>query len=475
MFGIWRHDPDSREGGNIRQSFVPANVRVSPHQSCKNCRAKKLKTGCSRCKTLNSIIRYAKPGENGKYRRKAQNSKKPNKNQEWMLNGINGDAGAESYECPPGTPAVDNWTIPLEMDFDNHQEKINQESLPLYNTPEHTPRTNTISTDTDHESSHKTPVLQIPDPLSTVLQDEIDISSWIRSPVSLGDPGSALAGLPSTETGDDPDASMNSSIPTSHITTPSSIGNGNFNTNFTQSETSPHSGNIHEQNTSTEATSSVSSPQCKCLARVVLLLDELESPSDNPDGILSLHSLDSILASIKETLSHAGAMLLCSLCTSKMENMTILAFLFSNLASTCQIIAEKYPHDSELPQFHRPFSPYGRYDWPSLPRPRPTQIPESGPQDSSNDYFHAYGFGGNRESEVRETCVGEYEVDSPQEWRALMRALASLQLQQLDSMMQVMKTVPIVASCKSLLRRLTTAEGKLTSVKLRIQKRSAEL
>ncbi|KAI0895491.1 hypothetical protein F4806DRAFT_83953 [Annulohypoxylon nitens] len=474
MFGIWRHDPDSRGGGNIRQSFVPANVRVSPHQSCKNCRAKK--TGCSRCKTLNSIIRYAKPGENGKYRRKAQNSKKSNNDQDWMLNGINEGAGAESYECPPGTPAVDNWTMPLEMDFDNHQEKIIQEPLPQYNTPDHTPRTNTLSTDTDHDSSHKTPPLQIPDPLSTVLPDEIDISSWIRSPVSLGDPGSVLTGLPSTETGDDPEAAMTSSIPTSHITTPSSIRNLNLNTTFTQSETSPSSGNIQDQNTSTDATSSASSPQCRCLARVVLLLDELESPSDNPEGISSLHSLDSILASIKETLSHAGAMLLCSLCTSKMENMTILAFLFSNLASTCQIIAEKYPHDNELPQFHRPFSPYGRYDWPSLPRPTPaSHISDSGPQDSSDDYFQTYGFGGSRESDVRETCVGEYEVDSPQEWRALMRALASLQLQQLDSMMQVMKTVPIVASCKSLLRRLTTAESKLTSVKLRIQKKSAEL
>ncbi|KAI1209654.1 uncharacterized protein F4807DRAFT_85086 [Annulohypoxylon truncatum] len=478
MFGIWRHDPDSRGGGNIRQSFVPANVRVSPHQSCKNCRAKKvrqnLKTGCSRCKTLNSIIRYAKPGDNGKCRRKPQNSKKSSSDQDWMLDGINADAGPESYECPPETPAVENWTIPMGMDFEDHQDKIIQQPLPQYNTPDHTPRTNTISTDTDFDSSRKTPPLQITNPLSTVLSDEIDISSWIRSPVSLGDTGPDLTGLPDAETRDDPEAATTSSLPTSHITTPGS--SRNLSNDFIQTETSSNTGNPRELNLSIDSTNNTPSLQCSCLARVVLLLDELESPSDNPESITSLHSLDSILASIKETLSHAGAMLLCSLCTSKMENMTILAFLFSNLASTCQIIAEKYPHDSNLTQFHhRSFSAYGRYDWPPLPRSAPSHVSDPGPQEGSDNYFHTYGFGGNRESDVRETCVGEYEVDSPQEWRALMRALASLQLQQLDSMMQVMKTVPIVAGCKSLLRRLTTAEGKLTGVKLRIQKRNAEL
>ncbi|KAI1453061.1 hypothetical protein F4805DRAFT_462114 [Annulohypoxylon moriforme] len=465
MFGIWRHDPDSRGGGNIRQSFVPANVRVSPHQSCKNCRAKKLKTGCSRCKTLNSIIRYAKPGEN-KYRRKPQNSKKSNNDQDWTLSGINEDAVPESYECPPETPAVENWTIPIDMDFEHHQDKIIQDSLPLYNTPDQTPQTNIISADTDVDSSRKTPPLQIPNALSTTLQDEIDISSWIRSPVSLGDPGPGL-------TGDDPETTTTSSLPTSHITTPAS--SRNLNISFPQSETSSNAGNPQERHISLDNPTNAPTLQCSCLARVVLLLDELESPSDNPEGISSRHSLDSILASIKETLSHAGAMLLCNLCTSKMENMTILAFLFSHLASTCQIIAEKYPHDSEVPRWNHAFpaSMYGtgRFEWPALPRSTPNHHSNTSPQESSEDYFHTYGFGGD----VRETLVGEYEVDSPQEWRALMRALAGLQLQQLDSMMQAMKTVPIVAGCKSLLRRLTTAEGKLTGVKLRIQKRNAEV
>ncbi|KAI2465274.1 hypothetical protein F4781DRAFT_409950 [Annulohypoxylon bovei var. microspora] len=467
MFGIWKHNPDSRGGGNIRQSFVPANVRVNPQQSCKNCRAKKLKTGCSRCKTLNSIIRYAKPGDNGKYRRKPQVSKKPmgDQDQDWILNGINEDVGPESYECPPRTPAVENWTMPMGMEFEDHQDKTIQEPLPQYNTPDHTPRT-TRSTDPDLESSCKSPPFQVSNPLSTVLPDDIDISSWIRSPVSLGDPGPGLTALPGTEIEEDTEAAV-TSLPTPHTTTPGSSRNPN--NNFNQSETSSNAGNAPERNLSVCGTSNAPSLQCRCLARVVLLLDELESPSDSPESISSLHSLDSILASIKETLSHAGAMLLCSLCTSKMENMTILAFLFSHLASTCQIIAEKYPHDSDLTALHRSSSAYGRYDWPPLPRVDP------GAQESSEDYFHAYGFGGNRDNDIRETLVGEYEVDSPQEWRALMRALASLQLQQLHSMMQAMKIVPIVANCKSLLRRLTAAEGKLTGVKLRIQKRSAEL
>ncbi|KAI0881533.1 uncharacterized protein GGS22DRAFT_172423 [Annulohypoxylon maeteangense] len=469
MFGIWRHDPDSRGGGNIRQSFVPANVRVNPQQSCKNCRAKKLKTGCSRCKTLNSIIRYAKPSENGKYRRKPQTSKKPNNYQDWTFDGINEDAGPEPYECPPGTPAAENWTIPIAMEFEDHENKIIQESHPQYITPDQTPRTTITSTDKDHDSSHKTPPLQAPDILSTALPDEIDISSWIRSPVSLGDPGPELTGLSGAETGEELEAATTSpSLPTSHITTPSSSRNQNLK--FTHSETSSNAGNSQDRNISIDSSSSAPILQCSCLARVVLLLDELESPSDNPEGISSRHSLDSILASIKETLSHAGAMLLCSLCTTKMENMTILAFLFSHLANTCQVIAEKYPHDTELTHFHRSFATYGRYDWPSLPRHG-----DAGAREGSDDYFHAYGFGGGGEGDGRETLVGEYEVDSPQEWRALMRALASLQLQQLGSMMQVMKTVPIVAGCKSLLRRLTAAESRLAGIKLRIQKRGAEL
>ncbi|KAI1103414.1 hypothetical protein F4804DRAFT_310014 [Jackrogersella minutella] len=469
MFGIWRHDPDSRGGGNIRQSFVPANVRVSPSQSCKHCRAKKSKAGCSRCKTLNSVIRYAKPGESGKYRRKAQKS---TSDQDWILNGISEDAGQDAFECLPSTSAPENWTMPEGMDFEGHQDKTIQESLPHYNTPDHTPGTNSGSIDPSLDSSRKTPPLQPPNPLSTLLQDDIDMSSWIRSPVSHGDSGHIITALPGSEVEDDPEVIGASSLCTPHIITPESTQNQN--NNFNQQEPPPKRGNFRERNLSIDGTSITSDLQCRCLARVVLLLDVLESPSDNPDSISSCHSLDSILASIKETLSHAGAMLCCSLCTSKMENMTILALLFSCLASTCQIIAEKYPHENDLTSAHSSYYNYGRYDLTPLSRSTASHV-DQGVQEGQDDYFQGYGFETSRENDVRETVVGEYEIDSPEEWRALMRALAGLQLQQLHSMMQGMKTVPLVANCKSLLRRLTTAEGKLTSVKLRIQKRSTEL
>ncbi|KAI1811315.1 hypothetical protein GGS20DRAFT_588668 [Poronia punctata] len=75
---------------------------------------------------------------------------------------------------------------------------------------------------------------------------------------------------------------------------------------------------------------------CWCLRRLVVLVDEIESIVDGHD----LMSLDGAMAAHKEALGRGAAMLQCAACTSRAENMMILAILVDKLVRVCRRVGE---------------------------------------------------------------------------------------------------------------------------------------
>lgn len=77
-------------------------------------------------------------------------------------------------------------------------------------------------------------------------------------------------------------------------------------------------------------------PQCECLHRVVVLMDELDTLTEASGDARCHASVDGLLASHRDALRQAERMLYCASCTTRVENMTILALLASRLAALCR-------------------------------------------------------------------------------------------------------------------------------------------
>ncbi|CAJ2507406.1 Uu.00g085920.m01.CDS01 [Anthostomella pinea] len=134
---------------------------------------------------------------------------------------------------------------------------------------------------------------------------------------------------------------------------------------------------------------------CKCLQRIVILIDEMDlriaaTPADH------VGNLDWELWSHKDAVKHGESMFACRMCSTRVENMMLLSFLTDRLALLCERIVRTY---SEL---------------------RLGQV--------------RVAMGKSMGLSYKAIRFGDYEVDSPAEWEMILKPLIVLQLKALKAL-----------------------------------------
>jgi hypothetical protein len=181
---------------------------------------------------------------------------------------------------------------------------------------------------------------------------------------------------------------------------------------------------------------------CDCLQLVVFLLEDLETKSNYSEN----DHLDSILAFHKEALNQCATMVLCSNCTSRSENMMLLAIVCQKLTSLCETIVIKYQQQSLAPSQHVTESPSAR---------------KPGGSYFSNDNRSRSGSTTKYRSHI---FFGDYEIDSCIEWDCMIRSLIVLQLRSLRDFLTRMKMVATSKLRGAQLKTIEAAEKRLGSV-----------
>ncbi|KAK1638006.1 hypothetical protein BDP81DRAFT_515381 [Colletotrichum phormii] len=464
MFGTWKYDRQNR-GGTIRQTFERANLRPTPQQACNTCRAKKMKctgekTGCSRCKALDSPCQYTKPSERVRASRKDRTSAKKRPASTGPKDDVEKAAEAELLKPPSPVDIGERATTThIPDDAAERQDAVGWSASACYPTGPAAmdwPMLTDSATAGPADETADDLLLQCfsedghrpqfsPRKVSSKM-GSIDLAwmdGWRDSVTQENEAGpSHHTAWPGQETGQ-------AKVPSA--TTPTGRLLPTLSAETIREDSPCKAALPPEQETGMRTPKrGTRSPAngCQCLPRVVLLLDEFETSlngSDGPDmpGSSSetsyqtqnkhqhqhqqrQHALESTLATLKEPLSHARAMRGCSACNCKQENMTLLTFLISRLADLLNTTSASLDVCSR-----------------------------------SARTGEARGWLGN-------VVVGEYEVDSDTEWESIMGSLALLHLQRLGLLIESMGNLPTIANSESLQRRLAAAESKLTATRVRL-------
>ncbi|KAI1325883.1 hypothetical protein F5Y16DRAFT_252233 [Xylariaceae sp. FL0255] len=147
---------------------------------------------------------------------------------------------------------------------------------------------------------------------------------------------------------------------------------------------------------------------CQCLYRIVMVMDQL----DSQDDCALEKSLNNMLVLHKEVLSHSTTMLGCMACTMRLENMMIVAMLLNTLARRYQRIVH-VPGDSTRPS-------------PAL-------------------------------------SLGDYKVDSTEEYVALVYSLLGVQLRRLQTLAHDLQNISSRFHSETLSCRLTACMGVVST------------
>lgn len=168
----------------------------------------------------------------------------------------------------------------------------------------------------------------------------------------------------------------------------------------------------------------------QCLQTMVFLLEELENKSSSIEST----ALDSGLASHKEALNHCNAMLRCAQCTTRSENMMLLAFVCEKLVTLCEKVVGKYKG-----------------------QPHP-----------GHDFLRRQGDGmtskGGSSGCSAAVVFGDYGVDLPLEWDCVIRVLIILQLKSLGNLLARMKMMASSTVRGAQLSVLLAAERRVGNV-----------
>ncbi|OTA96866.1 hypothetical protein M434DRAFT_8562 [Hypoxylon sp. CO27-5] len=157
-----------------------------------------------------------------------------------------------------------------------------------------------------------------------------------------------------------------------------------------------------------------SRPDCECLHRVVILIDELELLGEPSNAHLPI---DGILVAHRKALRQAEAMLTCASCAARVENMTILTFLVSRLTDLCC-------------------------------RAMSALSPRCATEGSSPVVDHP------RASDAPATAVGAYRLESETEYVAVVRVLLRLGLDRLLGLVSALQGVGRRLGSETMGRRL---------------------
>lgn len=142
---------------------------------------------------------------------------------------------------------------------------------------------------------------------------------------------------------------------------------------------------------------------CQCLRTIGMLLMELEAKS----LVVESGTLDSMLVSQKDFLRRCNSILDCIDCSVRAEYILLLGLLAQSLTNLCEDTVNKY-----IEEVQRQLE---------FPKTSHATIPSPPSSETSNKVF-----------------LGQYEIESPQEWHTLMKVLIVMQLQNLQSLLRGM-------------------------------------
>ncbi|KAK2767555.1 hypothetical protein FQN54_003713 [Arachnomyces sp. PD_36] len=164
-------------------------------------------------------------------------------------------------------------------------------------------------------------------------------------------------------------------------------------------------------------------PSCQCLEAVVTSLDRFDSSSCSA----SRAELDSIIAFQKHALASFKAMLSCTQCTLRRENIILLVFMSEKIAVSCDKVVALYIEcDGDGGMSSTNHHSNTSHSRPGDCRPGSREDSLSLSSDTT---------------EWQELFCGDYEINSKTEWNHLVRVLIILQLQAFASFLSDMKRI----------------------------------
>lgn len=449
MFNSWALHADG-EVRERKRSFDPETGKTSCPQACGHCRNKKVKctgekTGCKRCEALGRVCVYTQStrGQNGAAGERANQSDSERAAKRRSQSPKNTALTGSTAKAAPDDPifvAGDDISAETSSIKSRHQDTPPSPAPgDLSSSSASSEPSSTCSAIFATEDFDMTDV-KIPTDFNARLEDffvdlegrtasgydihepiaakSIDISSsqLTQSPIE-GTAGVSLDFLNHNTTLDDADSSY-----------------GPFYTG-----TEPHE--IMELITKPEHTFTyIPTPvsptlpsfptdiNCRCLQRIVLLMDEVEDMlgDDPPDP--SKDSPATSLAAHKEAVRHVQAMLGCDSCISSADNMTIVTFLVSKLAQLCRRVSDL--------------------------------IATSGKSGGST----ASAATTTTTENDKNMGIGGYKVESDEEYRVVIGGLLGLQLRKLNFAVQQLTQVSSKLESHAMSRRLGAVKRTLASL-----------
>ncbi|KAI0506899.1 hypothetical protein F5B22DRAFT_659817 [Xylaria bambusicola] len=433
MLQTWRLNSKDQGETHQRQAFDPETARPIVQQACNSCRVKKLrcsgqKTGCFRCQTLSQECIYAQNATRGsaRARKSKESASKGNSRRPSATPSLVSSASTPKNEVKTASPRQEPLT-----------STSSAQSSELHWAP---PRPgsgqgNTNSLGVDMMPFESQDYLQMQG-MSTTQTSGIEpyqsSDAWFFSwPDPAKESHFATAKTPWEETvlplsiqtfgGWEPGVHGYDEMPITPTTR-----NPISESTMPDLQTSPLSMPLqmvavqHGQDERDWLHSQTREP-CQCLQRVVFLLEELDSESLGTN----IKELGPWLSRHKEALRCSEALLTCSLCQAKPEHMTILTFLTDRLIAMCDNVVSAY-----------------------------LQTMEGDANNTGMAYRDAAWL----------VLVGNFEIDSPQEWSALVRTMLIMQLRGLDSFMVRFKDLLQAIGGEVVRRKADSTQNRISTL-----------
>ncbi|KAI0877704.1 hypothetical protein GGS24DRAFT_446472 [Hypoxylon argillaceum] len=409
MLQTWRLNSKGQNATHQRQAFDPETARPIVQQACNSCRVKKLrcsgeKTGCCRCQTLLQECVYAQNSTRGSARTRKRSTSTSKYSDETRRS-------STSTNPPPAPPVSTPPTTEVKLESpcpEPFAPVSNALKSELHLAPAWSGSDSGILALLDvHTMAYEAPeylpmqniaAMQMSD-FETNQCDDRWLFSWpgftqenqllpgkapwegAAVPLSLPSPGGRELGIQGYE-----------EIPQTPTTI--SLGSEPIITNTQTTPLSMPPPTVIDQQSPDDCHWLPSQAQgsCLCLQMVVSLLEELDSEAVDTN----MKELGSWLPRHKKALRCSEALLTCPYCQAKPEHMTILAFLTDRLIAMCDEVVSGYLLTLAENINHNILSL----------------------QDGAWLVW-----------------VGNFEIDSLQEWSALVSTMLVMQLRGLDTLM----------------------------------------
>ncbi|KAI0443232.1 hypothetical protein F4803DRAFT_330926 [Xylaria telfairii] len=431
MLQTWRLNSKGHRETHQRQAFDPETARPIVQQACNSCRVKKLrcsgeKSGCFRCQTLSQDCVYAQNTTRGSAR--ARKNKESISKIDIAIRPSPFSAGSSSGPSVPTPSTEPTSASPRQEPFVPISSALNPELQ--ITTGSGTDQSDIVSVDVDimpFGARNYGPMQSISTLQMTGLETYHGSDTWLLpwqehiqenhlilaevpwegatvpvSPPSLGGWELGIQGYDETPltpaTGNLASGPIITDIPMTPFSFPPQTITGQHGS---ESNYWPHS---------------QTRESCQCLQRVVFLLEEIESEAMDA----TVKELGPWLSRHKEALRCSEALLMCPLCQAKLEHMTILAFLIDKLIAMCDDVVSAYLMTLTGSANHN----------------------MTGPKDG--------------------VWVGGFEIDSPDEWSAVVNTMLVMQVRGLETLIVQFKDLLRSIGGEGVRRKADATQGRIS-------------